>query len=111
MPIMYVKGETVWPVTTYMIGYQQLKYSMNGFKLEDFKYLIEDQESTRREKKEESLIKGREDEYYSTLIKTRCWWDPDYNKMTLKGFLNYSFNHIPWSGPGFFHAMLHIRKK
>lgn len=111
MPLMYVKGETNWPTVTYMIGHQQLKYSMDGYNFEDFKYIIEDQESTRQEKKEESIIKGREDQYFQNLIKTRCWWDPDFNKMTLKAFLNYAFNHIPWSGPGFYHAMLYVRRE
>lgn len=110
-PLMYVKGETEWPTVTYMIGYRQLKYSMAGHKLEDFKYLIEDQESTRKEKKQESIVKGHEDKYNSSLIKTRYWWAPDYDKMTLKAFLNYSFNHVPWSGPGYFHAMFHVRKE
>ncbi len=109
-PIMHVSGETNWPTVTYMVGFQQLKYGMDGHKIEDFKYIIEDQESTRREKKKESVIKGKEDLYNSRKIQTRCWWDPDYNIMNMKRFLNYAFNHVPWSGPGFYHAMIHVRK-
>lgn len=110
-PLMNVSGETNWPTVTYMVGYQQLKYSMNGYKVEDFKYIIEDQESSRREKKQDSVIKGKEDLYNSREIKTRCWWAPEYEKMTLKNFLNYAFNHVPWSGPGYFHATFHVRKQ
>ena len=101
-PKMYCNGDATWPVTWYMVGLPgEYKFNVPPEERATFKYQIID-----------DPIKPGEvtDGYKKLVVPLRGWWVPDFKKMTLKKFLNYSLNHTNWSDSGFTNVTLMVKE-
>ena len=85
-PMMLVSGESVWPTVWYMRSLP-LRYEAKPEERGNYAYIMQDYKENPTDVPEGFEVRK---------LKLRGWWVPDFSEMTLKRFLNYSFNHIPW---------------
>ena len=108
-PQMLVSGEAVWPTVWYMRGLP-LRYDATPEQKKDFAYILQDW-------KENPAPGDIPEGFEAQKIRLRGWWVPDYSQMTIKRFLGYAINHIPWKPAfggdpsGYSYVTLLIRKK
>ncbi|NDC38995.1 MAG: TIGR03663 family protein [Proteobacteria bacterium] len=100
-PLVYATGDTVWPITWYLVDIPEYKFIANAEERKNFKYQFIDYTQ------DSSKIP---DGFRATTVNLRGWWVPDFSKMTLRNFLNYSLNHTPWSDTGFTSVTFLVRK-
>ena len=84
------EGESVWPVTWYLIDIPQYKFSATPEERKNFDYLFIDH------KPGDAVPEG----FCAEVLPLRSWFVPDFDTMTLKNYLIYMFNRRPWSSTG-----------
>lgn len=90
-------GDPVWPMTWYMVGISEFRFSATQEERRDFDYILQTYDDN---------VKDMPEGFEKRRITLRGWWVPDFNQMTLKKFLNAAINHVPWSPSGFTYAWL-----
>ncbi len=95
-PSLLVEGDATWPMTTYMIGMPEYRFTTDRKKRAKFDYII----TNWKDRLEVP------DGFTVEKINLRGWWVPDFGQMTLKRFLSYAITHKPWSVEGYSHAAL-----
>ncbi len=106
-PEILATEDAVWPVTWYMVDTPQFKFTAPDNERSNFSYIIKNW----KEGDDSGRGKGIPDGYRAVRMNLRGWWVPDYGKMTLKKFLYYSFNHIPWSDTGYSYVTVLVKEK
>lgn len=94
-------GDPVWPLTWYMVGVEHFRFTATPAERKNFDIIIQTYEDNPT---------NVPDGFERRRITLRGWWVPEYGQMTLKRFLNYSFNHTPWSNSGFTYAWLLVNR-
>lgn len=85
-------GESVWPITWYLVDIPGYRFSATDAERPTFDYIFQDYRDP-----VEKLPAG----FTAMKVPLRGWWVPDYNSMTLRRYLAYSLNHTPWNPTGF----------
>lgn len=101
-PLIYATGESVWPITWYLVDIPEYKFIANAEERKSFKYQFVEYTQ------DQGAIP---DGFRAVSVNLRGWWVPDFTKMTLRNFLNYSLNHTPWSETGFTKVTFLVRKE
>lgn len=101
-PLVYATGDSVWPITWYLVDIPEYKFIASPEERKNFKYQFIDYTQ-----KLSDIPEG----FRATTVNLRGWWVPDFSKMTLRNFLNYSLNHTPWGDTGFTSVTFLVRKE
>lgn len=86
------EGDSVWPITWYMVGVPDFKFSTSAEERKTFDYILQTYDDNPT-----NIPEGFE----KRKITLRGWWVPDFGQMTFKKFCNYAVNHIAWSPSGY----------
>ncbi|MBF0361684.1 MAG: TIGR03663 family protein [Oligoflexia bacterium] len=103
-PMLLTLGASIWPMTWYMRDLRSFySFNVNNMNVSknQYTYIIDDPNTFDPSIKETHSIQ---------YIPLRHWWVPEYAEMTIKKFLAYSFDHIPWNRSGAM-FVLFARKK
>ena len=92
----------MWPITWYLVDIPEYKFIANTEERKNFKYQFVEYTQ------DQGAIP---DGFRAVSVNLRGWWVPDFTKMTLRNFLNYSLNHTPWSETGFSKVTFLVRKE
>ncbi len=88
-PQCLVSGEGVWPTVWYLHGLP-LRYDATPDQRKDYRWIIQDFKEAPTDVPPGFTVQK---------LRLRGWWVPDYTQMSLKRFLGYAVNHLPWK-PG-----------
>jgi hypothetical protein len=100
-PLIRTEGEAIWPLTWYFRGFKLYRHYTAEHENAKVKYQILD----------DSVAKDTHPEYTMRTEHLRGWWVPDFTKMTWKKFLNYAWNHTPWSPVGYSDVHVFVKKE
>lgn len=89
-PTILAEGECVWPITWYLIDIPEYKFSATPDERKNFDYIFENHVPGA------AVPEG----FCSEVLALRSWFVPDWDQVTLKGYLIYLFNRRPWNGTG-----------
>jgi uncharacterized protein (TIGR03663 family) len=101
-PKIFISGDATWPSTWYLRDIPEYKFTASEAERVTFDYIIQDYKEPPT-----NVPAG----YEVAKINLRGWWVPDFEQMTLRGFLNYSLNHTPWNGVGHQYVHLLVKKR
>ncbi|HMO01772.1 MAG TPA: TIGR03663 family protein [Oligoflexia bacterium] len=94
------EGDSVWPMTWYMVGIPEYRFTANPNERKEFDYLLSSY----------SDQANPPEGFSARRITLRGWWVPDYGQMTLKRFLNFAINRRPWNGSGFTYLWFYSKR-
>ncbi|MBF0298942.1 MAG: TIGR03663 family protein [Oligoflexia bacterium] len=103
-PLLLTLGASIWPMTWYMRDLRSFySFNLNSMSVSKYyyNYIIDDPNNMDPTLRETHTLQ---------YIPLRHWWVPDYNEMTIRKFLVYSFDHKPWNRSGAM-FVLFARKK
>jgi len=89
-PKILADGESTWPVTWYLIDIPEYKFSASAEERKKFDYIIENHQAGA------AVPEG----FCAEVLPLRSWFVPDWEAVTLKGYLVYMFNRRPWNSTG-----------
>jgi hypothetical protein len=89
-PKILADGESTWPVTWYLIDIPEYKFSATAEERKNFDFIIENHQAGA----------AVPDGFCAEVLPLRSWFVPDWETVTLKGYLIYLFNRRPWSPTG-----------
>lgn len=102
-PLVHVDGEASWPITWYFRGLPEYKFDkIDPAKRNQYAYLFDTWKDEGQEVPEGFVARR---------VNLRGWWVPEFKDMTVKKFLNYSFNLEAWSPAGYTYTRLLTNKK
>ncbi len=84
------EGDSTWPATWYLVDLPEYKFSATTEERKDFDYLFVDY------KQGSEVPEG----FCAQVLPLRSWFVPEFDKVTLKKYLVYTFNRRPWNGTG-----------
>lgn len=100
---IFVTGEPVWPATWYFRGVPEYQFQELGAEPEkNIDYILD------------TWKEGDQDAhpgFAHRRLNLRGWWVPEYEKMTLKRYLDMSINLRPFSGIGYSYTSLYVNKR
>ena len=101
-PTIYLQGDALWPITWYLRDIPTYRFVLDTQGLPKYDYaflnLGDPQASTLRKT------------HFEQIIPLRGWWVPDYNLMTLRKFLLYTFFYVEWNPIGNFNIYFFSRR-
>ncbi len=100
---IYGEKDSVWPLTSYLVGIKSYRYYAEEEELGDFDYLF----VNGADRLPEEVAK----EYHIERVELRGWWVPEYSMMGLRQFLGYAVHHKPWNKPGFSYVHFYRKKR
>lgn len=94
-PLVFATGEATWPLAWYFRNLRdEYKFQAKPEERSKFTYLFIDWKDNREPG---DIPEG----YTARKLNLRGWWVPDFRQVTLKKFLRYAVNHVPWGTSGF----------
>jgi uncharacterized protein (TIGR03663 family) len=102
-PLVLDYKDNTWPLTWYFLNLPEFKFSKAKNKIRKYTYIFADQTNS-------NLDFDLLETHSKVLIPMRHWWLPNYKKLTLWNYLNYSINHTPWNKTGQKFISLYTKK-
>ncbi|MFN8369429.1 MAG: TIGR03663 family protein [Bacteriovoracaceae bacterium] len=100
---LLVINEPLWPTAWFFRDIKNFSFNESETNKIKFKYIIENPVSFQNST-------YRTNSFNSVTIPLRCWWVPDYEKISFESVLTYTFFQEPWNSTGCMDVSFSSRK-